>query len=272
MADTTFMESILSSYARLFRGIIFFLVIAVVVGLLTKTIISALLTGGDLDVQMNQEGRLIYKYSHFSKSENKIYSTFLLPSNEWWFNTGIDLEADQQIKIVISGRANLAIHKLVEAAKSNEKSKVNWCGPDGSNWVDLNENPKQLAAKKSLLINPGDLIGDIVLYICPLNDVDSFRDNFLKNRGDFKNKFHVVANNQQYLNDTGGKARLFLSINDMLLDFSSEDGIKNSELAFNRPNKPHDFNYLKANNFYDIWFADNIGSFLVNVEISQKKN
>ena len=219
---------------------------------------------------MNKEGRIVYKYSHFSKADDKAYSTFLLPSNEWWYDTGIDVDVNQQIKLVISGRAHLAIHKLVAAAAANEKCSVAWTGPEGAPWANLNEDEEQLAAKKSLLIYPGDKIGNIIMYLCPPNGISSFHDDFLKNRKQFTGKFHEVTNNVTYTNDSGTKARLFLTVNDMVMDFTKE-GLPASVLAFNRPRKIHNVDELSKENFNDIWFEDNIGCFLVNVEISETK-
>ncbi len=269
MTNTSFIESILSSTGRLIRAIIFFLFLASFICLIIMIIISRVFSGGDLSIDMNDQGRIVYKYSHFSKANDKTYSTFLLPSSDWWYDTGIDLDANQQIKMVMSGRVHLAIHKLVKAAAANERCKVAWTGPEGSPFVDLNEDKDELAAKKSLLIYPGDNIGNIVMYLCPLNNVTTFREDFLKNRKHFSSKFHIVTNNQQYVNDSGGKARLFLTVNDMVMDFSAE-GLQNSDLAFDRPTKPHTVDDLKKENFNDIWFQDNIGSFLVNLEISEK--
>ena len=270
MADTIFIEAILSSYARLVRAIIFFFFLVLIIGALVMLIISSLFQGGDLSVEMNKEGRILYKYSHFRKSEDKSYTTFMLPSNELWYDTGIDLDADQQIKIVISGRIHLAVHKLVDAADKDEKSAVNWNGPEGSVWGNLGENIEQLKSKKSLLVSQGDIIGNTLLYLCPINNIGNFRQDFVKNRKAYIGKFPVVINNQQYINNTGNKVRLFLTVNDILLDFS-KDGLDRSKIAYTRLHRPHNFDEIWKANFYDVWFADNVGCFLVNAEITQKK-
>jgi hypothetical protein len=264
----TFMEAINQSYSHLLRSLLFFSVLIVALAFFFQSIVSS----ADVSAEFNKEGRLIItaKKTNFLSDENRSYTTFLLPSNAVWFDTGLELKPEQECVFKITGRVHLAVQRIVESASSDSKCPIPWTDANGNSWADIGDTDAQLNAKKQLLLKPGDHIGNVVGYYLPEDETNQFQEYFTKNRSELTTKIFDVGNSKTVQNTNDKTVRIYLSVNDVLLGFNSTY-IAKSEMAYCgskldelRNNKWLD---IKRSNYDNLYFDDNIGSFLVQVEI-----
>jgi hypothetical protein len=118
---------------------------------------------GELKAKLKDNGRQVFEFKKnnlFSPDKKKIFSTFLLPSNVVWFDTGLKLDSNQECKFRISGMTHLAVHTVVKQAGVDQQNPVPWTTSSSNKFVNIADSEKQISAKKSLLLKPGETIGN----------------------------------------------------------------------------------------------------------------
>lgn len=58
-------------------------------------------------------------------------ASYLLAASDLWANTGLVLKPGQGVSVTASGRANLAVHRLIDAAVQDVRPRQGWMGPGG---------------------------------------------------------------------------------------------------------------------------------------------
>jgi hypothetical protein len=274
------MESVLQSYGRLFRAVIFLLCLAGLVYLIAVKLFEKVNAVSDVSVEVNEKGGLIFKASKKS-NDNTVterYTQFLLPSNKVWINTGIEIAEDEECEFKITGNVHLAINHLVKKVDADRIPVIKWTGPEGSAWENIGDMSDCADAKTKLLILPGSgkQIGNVVGFFYKDGDMNDrgFIDYFLTNRKQLTKDVFNIGERAVKANNTHAKARLFLSVNDILLDFTDSSQRKLSQIAFEgRKGENNAANWqllLKEQEYYRLWFDDNVGGFLVNLIIRKK--
>lgn len=274
-AASGFIGAIIQSYQHLYRSLIFFglffvfLVVALVIFLRYVGI------NGELKAELKDNGGLVFELKKgglFATDEKKTYATFLLPSNTVWFDTGLELDSNQECKLRISGTAHLAIHTVVEAARNDKLNAIPWTTADGNGFVSIDPFHSQLKAKKKLLLKPGDTIGNVLGFLMPENETNDFPSYFVSNRELLTPKIIAVNREKTIPNNLGKKSRLYLSVNDILLNFDPKY-IDLSKKAYGATESKWAASWkdILDNDYDNLFFDDNIGCLLVQVEISGKK-
>lgn len=188
------------------------------------------------------------------------------PGIRFWSNSGIDVAKDDKVKLRVSGAVNLAIHHLVESAQTDNPPYFHWTGPDGFEPeqtaffrpADLHRQPQRLAG--------GVPSGMLLMQVVPpganpqvkpdgehLYPVGSGRD------GPFK------------MRQSG---TLYFALNEVPLDETMHDfyviapGV-DPEYVKKHPIEAQEKAWLEIARlkYWDLWFDDNAGSFLVTAEI-----
>ena len=274
-APTSFIEAINRSYSHLLRTLIFFFLVFAFLVIAVIVFFKSIVESAELKAEFKGDGGLIFevkKSKLFSADEKKTFATFLLPSNVVWFDTGLELESGGECKFKISGSAHLAIHTLVKKADNDEQNPIPWIDAKGNKWVNIGDHDKQLKAKQELLLSPGDRIGNILAYCVPENATQNFRDFFVQNRKELTTKIIQVDNEKIIQNTTGKKSRIYLSVNDILLNFDTAAFAISKEAYMGEDNKwENRWKEIATNKYDHLYFDDNIGSFLVQVEIRKSK-
>ncbi|WP_457069418.1 hypothetical protein [Hymenobacter sp. UYAg731] len=237
---------------------------------------QSIVDSADVSAEFNKDGRLIInaKKSSFLSDEDRSYTSFLLPSNAVWFDTGLEIKPEQECVFKITGRVHLAVQRIVESAANDSKCPIPWTDANGNKWEDIGDTDTQLNAKKQLLMKPGDNIGNVVGYYLPVDEANQFQEYFTKNRSSLTTNVFDVGSSKTIQNMTDKKVRIYLCVNDVFLGFNSAYLTK-SEMAYcgDKPNELRSSKWIEIkNSSYDnLYFDDNIGSFLVQVEIKNKK-
>ncbi|MCE6989804.1 hypothetical protein [Dyadobacter sp. CY323] len=273
----SFIGAIIQSYEHLWRTMVFFGLIFIF--LFTGSILFFRSVGasGELKAELKDNGGLVFEFkknSLFSPDEKTIFSTFLLPSNVVWFDTGLELDSNQECKFRISGTTHLAVHTVVKQAGVDQRNPVPWTTSNGNKFVNIGDSDKQISAKKSLLLKPGETIGNVLGYLAPMDEANDFRSYFVSRREELTPKIFTINHERTIPNDTGKKIRIFLSVNDILLNFDPA-GLPVSKTAYLGDGSSswlQSWNYISSSKYDNLYFDDNIGCFLVQVEISEKQN
>jgi hypothetical protein len=273
-----FMESILQSNTRLLRALLFLICLTALIYFSVTRIFQTINTVSDISVEVNEKGGLIFKATRKGSEISERYAQFLLPSNKVWVNTGIDVEENEECDFKITGNVHLAINNLITHVDNDQIPKIKWTGPEGAKWENIGDKPDCADAKTKLLIKPGDRIGNVVGYFYNNLDISDqdFLQYFMINRKAATKDVFNIGEKLKQPNNTGKKARLFISANDILLDMTDTVQKKISQIAFEgRVGENNAQNWkllLNEPEYFRLWFDDNVGGFLVNVTIRKKKS
>lgn len=280
-----FMEAIIQSNTHLVRTIIF---VAALFAVICSCFFFALNWFGsfsksadNVKVSMLKSGLLIEVKNPEKAARNYSVSQFLLPSNDVWFDTGIELDENEECEFKISGKVNLALNKLVESAKEDRPTKVNWTGPEGNEFAKLGDDSLQDNAKRDLLLYPGERkrIGNVVFFLQPVNEqIADFRKYFLQNRGELTKKIIPLGsggNDNKIANSSSHKVRIYLSVNDIVFNFSDPASVEKSKAAYFGKTKDPKYEAawkgsIEPIQYEQLWYDDNVGCFLVCVTIKKK--
>jgi hypothetical protein len=208
------------------------------------------------------------KTSEISASKESQRIFLLLPANKLWLNTGFQVKPDQKVKISATGSVNLGIHRLVEAAYTHDSPRWNWTDPEG-NQESSRPTPIDKAVKQ-LFIEPDRKPGVLLASVIPNNNETLGKYN-PKPKG-----IQQIGKEGEISSKEGGT--LWLVVNDAVLN-------KNAGNAYVLPQKDLDQTYgkgkvteeqrkeewerIKIENYFEAFFDDNAGNFLVQIQITK---
>ncbi|MBN2226830.1 MAG: hypothetical protein JW763_05655 [candidate division Zixibacteria bacterium] len=166
-----------------------------------------------------------------------------------WINSGIQIRKDQKIRVTASGRVCLAMHHMIKSAFKDIPPPVPWNGPAG---IDtLSELPPithrmEESVRSQFRIAPhlfqGRVIGTIATSQPPI------RPDSILNIGDF------------YEGEAYQTGTLWLTVNEIWHSSSLPEAYT--------PGSPEEFKAnIVENKYWNVWFDDNSGAFLVTVEL-----
>ena len=238
--------------ARFLFGLVF---VVVVSGVTLYEVISLLRP--TLAVN-SQEGTITL--SGFGQPDRAI---LLLPASQLWVDTGIDVSAKQQVRVSCGGNVHLAVHRLVQSAKSpTEPLHHVWGGPDGNPSED---RPIDISRRK-MLVDPNAKIGAVMAFIKSPSEAAPGLSNPRPHGIQFVGR-------QNYIQGTG---RLYLTVNDLIFEdtrenrlafIGNQDIVDASYAKGTRSAKDlsKEWEGLKKNQRTSAFYDDNIGDFLVQV-------
>jgi hypothetical protein len=188
----------------------------------------------------------------------------VVPASAPWVDTGIDVEAGEVIRIDAIGHAHLSLRQLYEAIDYDSMPRFQWIDPDGSAFA---VRRPQDSLRQDFLLSPGANMGKLLGYFWPSGSAQPqpSRDH-PRPGGMLEIGRHATIKNP--LHDT---ARLFLVLNDMVLDPSRMEASKRAYIGPYPKTDPHyparskRWEYVVRNRYWYLWFDDNIGQFLVQV-------
>ena len=209
---------------------------------------------------------MIHFYSNYQINKNEIHY-FLLSSNAGdedtpWVNTNISVNEGDSVIINASGRINLAIHHIIHAAETDSVPILPWNGPNGLGIKSYpNRQYRIIDTKltKDLLdtsLNHGRLIGILSKKEPPIHS---------------KNIFDIGENRAFQIKNSSGY--IWLSINEIWLTPNSKDTYSRHDGYDERTKQEKALffdKYIKDKRYWNIWYDDNCGSFLVSIQVIKK--
>ena len=235
-------------------------------------------------------GAVIF-HSSFDDGFRKV--VFLVPASQCWINTELPIEPGETIKFTTSGKVHLALNLI----KQEELAIIKWSKPDGS---PFKKPTKELGDRRNFLISqqrnddsPDPLVGNLVGFLQAdgIDLPDPGPDN-PRPIGTSRNKVFHIGHEHTITNETGHKANLWLSVNDIVLDgtvaarqaylgdsttYVSRFFANQPPLAISNTTKQKQANAIWADHLatwdsiceakqWDLYFNDNIGTYLVFIE------
>lgn len=146
---------------------------------------------------------------------------FLVPASQCWINTELLIKPGETIKFTTSGKVHLALNLI----KQEELAIIKWSKPDGSPFT---KPAKEFGDRRSFLISqhrnddsPDPLVGNLVGFLQADGiDLPDPGPSNSRPEGASKNKVFHIGHEHTVTNETGHKAYLWLSVNDIVLDDS----------------------------------------------------
>lgn len=145
------------------------------------------------------------------KSEDKEVIYWLLNTADVWSNSGIEVEAGEELTIRASGLSHAAIHHLVKNARDNHIPKIRWENADGQNRHFEND---PLEGKYRLGRYQPE--GMLLMHIFSSDDSNDSRDWV-------NTKRESVLNDEKYTYAIGQERRNFIVPKSGVLHFSIND-------------------------------------------------
>ena len=175
-----------------------------------------------------------------------------------WIDTGITLTPGNNVTITASGKICMAYHHMVESAQWDTLPPVPWTGPEG-----LSEKaafpPKSYrteeAARKAYRVATDLPPGRLVAIVSSERPSSDPTETTKTEEG----KPLDIGKKQTFTTKSTG--HLWLTVNDIWLDPNMADAYK--------PQTPAEYKTkIEDPRYWNIWYDDNAGSFLVTIETS----
>lgn len=202
-----------------------------------------------------------------------------LPASRMWMDSGYELQPGDSVEIRASGRAYLALNRLFEAAANDDYPKYAWIGPDGK------EAPERYAGDKvrdPYLIAENEPYGRLLMSPVQMKNIPPGKTNPRPRDG-----VVVVGSGHVFKNQSPNPVRLYFTVNDTFIDATSKEAyLLTEEQAKERLLQSHQYlreptrdeirDYLEKRkatwekiynnkNYWDLWFADNIGGYTIAI-------
>lgn len=209
----------------------------------------------------------------FSENSQKTGS-FLLPASSGWINTGFILKSGETIDIRASGRIHLGLEQLVAAAETDTKPKYAWSAPDG-NPFDSNSENKSLqnhsknSNLKNFLVDPNAKIGMLLGFLAKkeLTEIEEPGENNPRPKGIIR-----IGNARDGIkNDDTEDRELWLTINDIYLSEEAKEAYINKYTVDNKKEREEQWDKIKKQKYWRLWFDDNIGEYLINITFQNQQ-
>ena len=223
----------------------------------TEYIYWRFIAAGTAEVRFTPAGGLA-----ISAPNRGLRALVALPASTFWLDTGFVIPAKSKARIRVSGRVHLALQYLVSDTWRNRLPRYIWNGPEGTEWIggDLRSN-----LRKELLICPRCRVGTVLAYLQTMGPPPG--PSYPRPS---ENGLYHIGKSSVIQNSSDQDARIWLTVNDLYL--WSED-LERAKDAF-LPRKKHDkynerlerWNAIVDNNYWRVWYDDNIGSFSVSIE------
>jgi hypothetical protein len=242
---------IISDYRRLIQFIILIFSLALIFGGIYKICIQPFLKGKNIVTQL-PSGALIYTIGAEEIMTFQIHASSMWECSQW------QVKAGMKISIRASGRVNLAIHRLIDNARIDRRPMYPWNGPSGFSNSNDPRSPYLIFPEA----NWGALIFGITksrIHSPCLNGTCKC-DSIWIACEEGKEAIEFTVPYSGYL---------WFSINDIPLDSTRQ---KVYELDPNYDKSISSWNDILKLKYWNVWFDDNTGSFLINVKVLEKSN
>ena len=300
VSNWSFLE-ILSDWRKVSKIIaaLFVIVITIFIGLAIVTISIKRIYPYN-DIKVNAFGATTMQ----NEKTDVIY--WLFNTADLWANSGIQVKEGDRLTIRASGRFHTAIHHLVKNAEQNAALNDKWVGTDGEG-KETNRRDELRANYRIFANKPQDAL---LLQVVP-NDKEDYLTNKSDTTAKFRTERdkYLVFENRKYSEEIGklgkkyvskiksreedfyyiGKERTDLLIyNDGVLHFAVNDIVLTDDVIdrmidFEKTNRGLEFSkhptdttktemdFYKEEHYYNAWYDDNVGSFLIVIERKQSK-
>ena len=209
-------------------------------------------------------------------NENKKYMS--VSANKLWTNTEVEVNPGETVRVKATGLVNMALHRVMTAADEDVRPKFAWNGPKG---LDYMPKGPLYRRRRELLVLPQAPYGCLLFHASIEGEPDPNKEY------PSPPNIKVVKDGFTYTHpkDSKKKAVIFLTCNDTVLKkepkykdsfvgtqeevnqtygFKLENGVRVPRYKVEDLEKRWD--RLINDRYWEIWFDDNGGNFLVEIE------
>ncbi len=211
----------------------------------------------NLTITITETGATVIKIKN-----QTVTAQFLLPASARWTNTGISFEPKSVVEITASGMVHLGLKSLYVAADTDRKPDWAWCTPKG---LDFTSSRPRDVSRRNFLITPEAPVGAIIGYFQKDGDPEPGMQNQRP-----QNLITIYERTEITYPDY--HAKLWLIINDVMLDPRRIEESKNAYFGpmealtpLKRVEKDSSWSYIVSKSYWDIWYDDNLGNYLVQL-------
>lgn len=213
------------------------------------------------------------------QDEHKEVIYWLFNTADLWANSGIHVEENDVLTIRASGKSYTAMHHLIKAADVNAVPIDKWVGTSG----DIRDSARDVERGHYRIFKdkPQDAL---VMQVIPENvnmwDTTEnkyyLRKDYLDvKKGNKDENFYFIGKERVNLR-IHHSGVLHFAVNDIVLTRAVIAGMKSDPVKMelmklgNAIDGTHELDYYNKHNYYNAWFDDNIGSFLIVIERQKK--
>lgn len=249
---------LVGSWLNVFRSIVLFCGIVAILAVSVVTSYEHVIGNSEVSMEFTGDGGII-----FHSKNNPRSGSILVPASSGWLNTGFRLKPGDEVRIQASGKIHLAVSHLVEAANEDIKLKFDWVDPSGNKYVSA---PDDL--RKDLLVDPNQRIGKLLGYLAEPELEEKSRPGADNPR---PGKILPIGKNEVIHNTEGFERELWLVVNDMYLNEDAENAYVGNVTGKIKQARLEAWKRIKQDKYWQLWFEDNIGEFLVNIIYENRK-
>lgn len=274
--STGILTTAIQSWSNLRRSLVLFFCVVLILTISFEYIGSFISTNVSDYLSKNHKTTITFTANNgiifFSENSQKTGS-FLLPASAGWINTGFILKSGETIDIRASGRIHLGLEQLVDAAQTDTKPQYAWSAPDG-NPFNSNSDDKALqnhsknSNLKNFLVDPNAKIGMLLGFLAKkeLSETEKPGENNPSPRGLIR-----IGNSRDGIkNDDTEDRELWLTVNDIYLSEKAEEAYIN-KYASDEEVRAMQWQRIKKQNYWRLWFDDNIGEYLINITFQNQQ-
>jgi hypothetical protein len=209
------------------------------------------------------------RYAKKDRTQEQNREFVLIPASKLWEETSIVVRPHEKVHIKASGLVNTAIHRLVFNAMDYQKPNIEWNGPEGV--LDLPISKPMYLKRRQALILPTANYGALLMYPVKHGGTAPSKYNA------FPTGIQVVNTDMVYTNETDEDVTLYFVVNDTV--FKSDPDFKSVfvgtqeelDMTYGKgketvAKREKSYNKILAQSYWEIWFDNNAGEFLVEVE------
>jgi len=220
--------------------------------------------GGAYIIELGGKRSVQWLFSASSKPASR--SRDDSPGNRFWSNSGIDVTKGDRLKLRVSGAVNLAIHHLVRSAETDNPPYFHWTGSDGY-------EPEQAAFfrpaddhRQRWRLAIGAPQGMLLMQVVPPGANPEVRPD--------GEHLYLVGSGRDGPFRMRQSGTLYFALNEVPLDETMHDYYVITQQTDPKYVKEHPvkdqekaWTEIVRLKYWDLWFDDNAGSFLVTAEI-----
>ena len=256
--NKSFFSLLLESKVNLLRGLLLISIIGLfIIGIIEFTFYK--LKSTDYNIEFNHNGAVLIQRNNDLKK-----AQYLLQASSRWTNTGIKIQNGQKIRLIVYGKISTSGVGLFNSLENVQRIS------EFHKWIDIEgkEIQKNHPVNK-FLIEPKANIGNIIGFIETAQDIPPGVNNLRP-----KGLFVINEKIKEITNIKEQDGTLWFTINDIYFD--SNDTLSSKKAFFGRSsnrsieeqqNLENSWTYIEKNGYWDILFEDNVGEYLINIEI-----
>lgn len=267
------MIELFDSNDKVARFLITFLVVCIILSSMIYAVLEMI--GSNDSVEISAEG--LFSISA-SSSDGGNTTFFSVPASSFWYDTGLEIPPQAKVSIEAQGSVHLSANDLISSVKDGIKPNMKWTDPEGDSIV---KNKPIHRHMKRMAMDSTAKYGRLLASLYPSK---AKYPPGIDNPNPSDNQIFNIGSQNSFANTSGKNCRLYLIVNDNFIDPRDSVRFKgyfvgNEEIWKKMALQPCSiankiqenttkFNNIRNEQYWNIFYDDNIGNFFVKVSVN----